>query len=321
MAPASLSRTQAPGWGQPILETMGVPGGTLPFHHRPPAALRALLTVSEHRSNDTMPAMADEPTEVFYTTGEVAKALGLSEATVLALLTSGQLEGQQDEWARWIVPLNVVDKAKKSQEQVPVVPADPSADTISSPDPASAEETLHYAEPPETDAQRSYAADISGQDTASSGWTNTDTAAKALGVSPRTVRRFIDRRELEGRKIVDGIVESWEVSIDSLYALRDKRGVEGQARRDDRRKSVEEDAPAAMADMIRNLTSDLVRSSSEAAYFRARLELTERAESSLREDLEREREERQRYQEEANRLLEELEAERSKGFWRRLFGG
>lgn len=45
-----------------------------------------------------------------------------------------------------------------------------------------------------------------------------------------------------------------------------------------------------------------------------RLELTEVAESTVREALEREREENQR-------LREELEAERSKGIWRRLFGG
>jgi chromosome segregation ATPase len=65
----------------------------------------------------------------------------------------------------------------------------------------------------------------------------------------------------------------------------------------------------------------LIRSSSEAADLRARLELTERTESSLREDLERVREERQRHQEEADRLRTELEAERSKDLWRRLFGG
>ena len=61
--------------------------------------------------------------------------------------------------------------------------------------------------------------------------------------------------------------------------------------------------------------------SSETADLRACLELTERAESSLREDLERVRKERQRHQDEAKRLRAELEAERSKGFWRRLFGG
>ena len=59
-----------------------------------------------------------------------------------------------------------------------------------------------------------------------------------------------------------------------------------------------------------------------------RLELSERAESTLREDLERERrraeEERARADAERERVEElrrELEAERSKGFWSRLFGG
>jgi hypothetical protein len=42
-----------------------------------------------------------------------------------------------------------------------------------------------------------------------------------------------------------------------------------------------------LADVIRELTSKLIRSSSEAADLRARLELSERTESSLREDLER----------------------------------
>ena len=87
----------------------------------------------------------------------------------------------------------------------------------------------------------------------------------------------------------------------------------------------------------------------ELGRLEGRLELTERAESTMREDRERlledvareraradqEREraeevqrdseqfirEREEAQEEATRLREELEAERSKGFWKRLFGG
>jgi hypothetical protein len=50
-------------------------------------------------------------------------------------------------------------------------------------------------------------------------------------------------------------------------------------------------------------------------------ELTVRSETSLREDLERVREKRARHQEEAERLRAELEAERARGFWQRLFGG
>ena len=59
-----------------------------------------------------------------------------------------------------------------------------------------------------------------------------------------------------------------------------------------------------------------------------RLELTAQAESTAREDLEPERarveEERRRAdaeRERAEELRRELEAERSKGFWARLFGG
>jgi hypothetical protein len=59
--------------------------------------------------------------------------------------------------------------------------------------------------------------------------------------------------------------------------------------------------------MIRDLTSELIQRSTEAADLRARLELTEKTEGTLREENER--------------LRAELEAERSKGFWRRLLGG
>jgi regulator of replication initiation timing len=80
--------------------------------------------------------------------------------------------------------------------------------------------------------------------------------------------------------------------------------------------------------MVRDLTDRLIRLSSETAELRTRLELTVRAESTLqeerdqlRQDRERERQERLDAQQEAQRLREELEAERSKGFWRKLFGG
>jgi regulator of replication initiation timing len=176
--------------------------------------------------------------------------------------------------------------------------------------------------------QQTPSTDDGGQATSESGWTTTDQAARSLGVSPRTVRRFIDRGDLEGRKVTEGIVEAWEVSIDSLYALRDKRISEGQVRRNVPRKSVERQGASDTTDYIRDLTDRLLRLSSEAAELRTRLELTFKAESTLqeerdrlRQDWERERQERQEAQEEAQRLREELVAERSKGFWQRLFGG
>jgi excisionase family DNA binding protein len=53
----------------------------------------------------------------------------------------------------------------------------------------------------------------------------------------------------------------------------------------------------------------------------ARLQTTEEALSTLEEQARALRKERDRLGEERDRLVAELEAERSKGFWRRLFGG
>ena len=280
-----------------------------------------------------------------FTPGEVARALGLTEFTVLSLLTSGQLEGHQDEQARWWIPASAIDEAimRRSastdvqpdpsvEETVSMPPVSPtgSADTPATDTPAS-EDTIQFEADAEADAgpaEWTPPTDDDGQTTSESGWTTTDQAARSLGVSPRTVRRFIDRGELEGRKVTEGIVEAWEVSIDSLYALRDKRISEGQARRNVPRKSTESQGAADTTDYIRDLTDRLLRISAEAAELRTRLELTFKAESTLqeerdrlRQDWERERQERQEAQEEAQRLREELVAERSKGFWQRLFGG
>jgi chromosome segregation ATPase len=166
-----------------------------------------------------------------------------------------------------------------------------------------------------------------------SGWVTTDVAAKALGVSPRTIRRFIERGDLEGKVEEEGITKAWMVSIDSLHALRDQRKAEGHDRRETADVSAAVDnAEDTLADVLRDLAGRLEARIAEATELRTRLEITEQAESSLREererllaDIERERSERdherQRVEGELQRLRAELEAERSKGFWRRVFGG
>jgi hypothetical protein len=52
----------------------------------------------------------------FYSTGEAAEALGLSERRVFGMLVSGELEGHQDEWARWRVPASAIRRARRSHE-------------------------------------------------------------------------------------------------------------------------------------------------------------------------------------------------------------
>jgi chromosome segregation ATPase len=197
-----------------------------------------------------------------------------------------------------------------------------------------------------------------------SGWVNTDVAAEALGVSARSVRNYILDGALVARKEKEGINERYVVSVDSLQALRDERKQEGklQGKRRGASRQAETTAEGA-AELVRTTAVDLLRETlsslemhmSQNAELRVRLELTERAESTLREELERERQERveaqgrvgsleqersetqpkveqlsqehaqleeehSRLQSEAEQLRDELESERSKGFWARLFG-
>jgi hypothetical protein len=164
-----------------------------------------------------------------------------------------------------------------------------------------------------------------------SGWINTEVAAAALDVSPRTVRDYIAAGKLVARTEGSGVQRRHMVDLGSLQALLDdrRRGrpTSPPRGRREERASVEAaieaagSADASAARTIRELVARLEARSAEAADARARLELAERTQSALRGELEGEREERRRMGEEAGRLREELEAERSKGFWRRLFGG
>ena len=200
-----------------------------------------------------------------------------------------------------------------------------------------------------------------GNEAETSGWVNTGVAAESLGVSSRSVRNYILNGDLVARKEKEGINERYVVSLDSLYALRDRRKQEGKMPGKVRRTfRVPENAAEASTELVKETAVDMLRETlaslethiAHNAELRARLELTERAESTLREELERERgqhdsdvqqerSERLRAQERAEQLeqerarlesehrraeqevaviREELVAERGKGFWRRLFG-
>src|SRR5215218_2840123 len=76
-----------------------------------------------------------------------------------------------------------------------------------------------------------------GNDGGNSGWVNTDIAAEALGVSSRSVRNYILNGDLVARKQKEGINERYVVSVDSLYALRDRRKQQGKLQGSVRRTS------------------------------------------------------------------------------------
>jgi hypothetical protein len=148
-----------------------------------------------------------------------------------------------------------------------------------------------------------------------SGWTTTAAAAKALNVSPRTVRLYIERGDLEGMLETGTEKRIWLVSIDSLNTLRAKRGTGGIVPEES--PEIAETIPEAMHDLAVRLENR----AAEAAELRARLELTERAQSTVEEERNQLAENLRHAEEQAETLRKELEAERSKGFWKRLLGG
>jgi hypothetical protein len=126
-----------------------------------------------------------------------------------------------------------------------------------------------------------------------SGWVTTQVAADALGVDPRTVRTYISRGILQAKVEGEGVDKAYSVDIDSLYALRDARKSSGKGPRKSREKSADAEG---LAELVRDLTAQVIERSSEAADLRARLQLTERAQSTL--------------EDERRRALEELAGER-----------
>ena len=148
-----------------------------------------------------------------------------------------------------------------------------------------------------------------------SGWTTTAAAARALGVSPRTIRLYIERGELEGQLESGTDKRIWLVSIDSLTTLRAKRGTGGIV--PDESAEIAESVPEAMHDLAVRLENR----AAEAAELRTRLELTAQTRSTIEAEKNRLEEALLKEQERAEQLQAELNVERSKGFWRRLFGG
>jgi hypothetical protein len=137
------------------------------------------------------------------------------------------------------------------------------------------------------------------------GWVTTDVAAKAVRVSPRTIRRYIDQGKLQAKPQGEGVRREWLVSVDSLHALRASRTTEGDV--PDVSPGVE--PVDSIVDVVREMSARLESRAEEAAELRVRLELTERAQSTLedeRRQVVQELEQERRRREEAEREREDL---------------
>jgi len=163
-------------------------------------------------------------------------------------------------------------------------------------------------------------------------------AAKVLDITDRRVRALAQEGRIEGERTEAG----WKLFRYSVHSFRDER-------RGRERPLPPQDSGLGISEWLSRVEG-LQR---ELGRLEGRLEITERAESTVRQerdrlhreleeerqqrlsDVERERAERlvaqqkvdrlsqehAQVEDEAERLRAELEAERSRGFWSRLFGG
>jgi excisionase family DNA binding protein len=138
----------------------------------------------------------------------------------------------------------------------------------------------------------------------------TGQAARILKVTDRGVRKMIDRGELEANQDERGRHLIPQRAVHAM--LEERRAGVGESSTGETSRSAEE------ARELRERVEGLQR---ELGRLEGRLELTERTESTMREERERLEQLLGEERAERRRLQEQLDAERSRGFWQRLFGG
>ena len=150
------------------------------------------------------------------------------------------------------------------------------------------------------------------EDLAGSGWTTTKQAAKVLGVSRRSVQGYVRRGILEAQEEGEGVTKRFIVSIDSLNALRERRNDEAVAAEEFAGASAEAKEAANLAtnagEGLRHVVDRLEARTAEATELRVRLEITEKAESTVRAELAEERRRREEAEREREDLRRELQA-------------
>jgi excisionase family DNA binding protein len=132
----------------------------------------------------------------------------------------------------------------------------------------------------------------------------TGEAARVLGVTESRIRQMLLAGELEGER--DPTTERWRIPQHAVHARLETRRP--------RERTEQSLSATEWLERVEVLQRELGR-------LEGRLQLTEQTESTLRETLERERQRADRLEEQLSAEREKLEAERSKGFWSRLFGG
>lgn len=234
----------------------------------------------------------------FYTAEEAAKVLGIPVRRVFGMLCGGELEGHQDEWARWLVPASAVQGARRNPEASPLPGGLPEHDAGAR---AAAEDETRVWDAAETTVLSD------GRP-----FLGPSFDVDSLGGEETT-------QETDGA-LVDGSSASRAHPENSDAETAERVPLDGSSEA-----AASDEAPD---ETVKEITERLAAAAAKTRELRGRLELAEATEAALRESLERERRriDRESTQAEqhgavAERLEKEPAAGRSDGFWRGLFGG
>ena len=234
----------------------------------------------------------------FYTAEEAAKVLGIPVRQVFSMLCGGELEGHQDEWARWLVPASALQEARRTLK--------PSSYPDGLPDHDAGSRAVAEAETRLWDA-----AEIT-----------------ILSDGEPSVESPIDAGSLSGEETTQ---ETYETPVGGTPASRTY--TESSEAGTGERLSLDGGSGAAVSEptlnkTIKEIIERLAAAAARTRELRGRLEHAEATEAALCESLERERRginrETTRAEQdgtEAERLDKEPAAGRGEGFWRGLFGG
>jgi hypothetical protein len=220
----------------------------------------------------------------FYSPGEVAKALGIPERRVFGMLCSGELQGQQDRWARWWVPASALWRAQRGAE-ASLNPGSPREDGVGS---------------------RTAGNESPG-----------DAAATTARLDRTLLRKPPDIADVPSSEETTQEVDKVPVrSRPASYIGTKSSDAETTQKLP---QQVQLTPYVVSEETIRELTERLASAAAKVGELEARLELADATEKMLRESLERERQradrERARAQRERRaitRLAKELRAERNK---------
>jgi excisionase family DNA binding protein len=139
-----------------------------------------------------------------------------------------------------------------------------------------------------------------------------DDAAKILKLTPGRIRQMLRAGELAGDRDDTG---RWRIPAHAVHDRPRPPRIERDA---DRPGSTGPEARES-SERLQELESEVRDLRYQLGLSQGRLELTEKAESTLRESLERERERADRERERADQLQQELDQARIP-WWRKLFG-